>query len=243
MAVAMSKKGGADSPLLQVLSEAETSHSRRLRGDKVAAGDWPAETVLAPLPIGKVVQPPVRSDFLDLRRTFATLGRDELSGYVHLTGDGVQAAALLAGGGVVAAVCEADGAVSSGTEAFSRIRRAVDSGEGCVEIIDLPRVVLSAAQQLLAGPIVYEGLRGRFVRGAEFIDYMSEQTLTGGIHVKSGGRHGVVLLHDGVIGAYTSRNRKPVDSLDLVMSLLEDPDCEISVNGGQVGATLPLMIL
>jgi hypothetical protein len=239
----MSKKGAADSPLLKVLSEAETSHAQRLRGDKVAGADWPAETTLAPLPGGKVVQPPVRSDFLDLRRTLVSLGRDELTGYVHLTGDDLQAAALLAAGGVVAAVCEADGAVTSGTEAFSRIRRTVDSGEGSLEIIDLPAVVLSATQQMLAGPSVYGGLRGRFVRGAEFIDYMSEQTLTGGIHVKSGGRHGVVLLHDGVIGAYTSRNRRPVDSLDLVMTLLEDPDCEISVNGGQVGATLPLMIL
>ncbi|MEA2684207.1 MAG: hypothetical protein QOK05_2535 [Chloroflexota bacterium] len=243
MAMVMAGKSG-DSPLLQVLSEAESTHSRRMRGDKASGSrSWPPEQLIAPLPAGKVVQPAVRADFIDLRRTLSSLAREELSGYVRLVADGVHCAALLSGGGVVAAICEADGEVAMGTEAFARMRRTVESGEGLVDIVSVPAVVLSALHLLIAGGAVYKGLRGKFLKGAEFIDYLSEQNLTGGVHVKSGGRHGVVLLHDGVLGAYTGRDPKPVDALEPVMELFDDPECEVWVNGGQAGATLPLMIL
>lgn len=242
MAVATAQQVDGGDPLLRVLADAETS-VRRQRGDRPGRAEWPAEGMLPPLPAGRVVQAGVRCDFVDMRRAFVSLGRDELSGYVRLSSEGVHAAAMLSAGGVVAAVYEEAGAVLAGTEAFARMRRVVDSGQGMLEIVQLPEVVLGATRQMLVGPPVYQQLSGRFLRGAEFVDFMSEQTLTGGIQVRSGGRQGVVLLHDGVIGAYTSRSPKPAAALDEVMELFSDPTCEVSVNGGPVGATLPLMIL
>jgi hypothetical protein len=242
MAVAVAHGADQSDPLLKVVAEAESKH-RRQRGDSILGMAWPAESMLPPLPAGRVVQPGVRSDFVDLRRTFVSLGRDELTGYVRLRADDAQATALVSAGGVVAAAFEAEGRVILGTEAFARMRRTVDGGEGTIEVVELPEVVLGAVRQMLVGPVVFERLSGRFLRGAEFVDHLSEQTLTGGIQVRSGGRQGVVLLHDGVIGAYTARTPRPVAALDGVMELLEDPACEVSVNGGQVGATLPLMIL
>lgn len=244
MVATMADKGGLDSPLLKVLSEAEARHARRLRGDHLAAArKWPTEKLIAPLPAGRVVQPPVRSDFLDLGRTLASLGHDRLSGYVRLVGDGLDAVALVSGGGVVAAMCQAQGRGTIGSEAFATLRRAVDGGDGLVDIVELPEVMLSALHQMFAGPTVYHGLRGRFLKGGEFIEHMSEQNLTGAIQVKSGGRRGVVLLQDGVLGAYTSRDPEPVDALDVVMELFADPDCEVTVTGGTATAMLPLTIL
>lgn len=244
MVSTVAHKSGSDSPLLKVLSEAESSHTRRLRGRMAgAARHWPPGKLISPLPAGTVVQPPVRSDFLDLRRTFASLGQDELSGYVRLVGDGLDAVALLSDGGVVASMCEADGQVTIGSEAFATMWRTVDGGEGLLDIVELPAVVLSALHQLFVGPPVYQGLRGKFLKGEEFIEHMSEQALAGAIQVRSGSRCGVVLLHDGVLSAYTSRDPEPIDDLDQVMDLFADPDCEVSVNGGPAKAVLNLPIL
>jgi hypothetical protein len=243
MAVAVAPTATGSSSLAEVLGEAEKHHHRRVRGVAVLAARWPADSVLPPLPAGRVIQSGVRCDFVDLRRTFVSLGRDELSGYVRLRAEAQQGAALLSAGGVVAAVHEAEGTVAQGTEAFARMRRAVDAGDGSIEIIELPGVVLGATRQMLVGPPLYRRLSGRFLVGGEFVDHMSEQCLTGAIVVRSAGRQGVVLLHEGIVGAYTARSPQPTDALEPVLELMEDPGCEVWVNGGRVETTLPLMIL
>ena len=243
MAVAVAHGSTDTDPLMRVVAEAETKHVRQQRAGQGVEAGWPSGALLPPLPAGRVVQQGVRCDFVDLRRTFVSLGRDELTGYVRLVADGVRGAALLSAGGVVAAVHEQDGQVIAGTEAFARMRRTADSGLGVIEVVQLPEVVLGAVRQMLVGPAVYSGLSGKFLRGGEFVDFMSEQALTGAIRVRSEGRQGVVLLHDGVIGAYTGRAPRPGDTLDGVMEMFADPACSVSMNGGQVGATLPLMIL
>lgn len=243
MAVAMAQATGGTDPLLRVVAEAEKNHARQQRAGQAPVTGWPAGAALPPLPAGRVVQQGVRCDFVDLRRTFASLAREELTGYVRLVADGVHAAALLAAGGVVAAVHEDQGQVVSGTEAFARMRRTADSGQGVVDVVQLPSVVVGAVRQLLVGPALYSGLSGRFLRGSEFVDFMSEQAITGGIRVRAAGGHAVVLLHEGIIGAYSARSPRPVDSLDAVMELFADPGCEVAANGGPLGPTLPLMIL
>ena len=242
MALAAAGHGAkGNGPALKVLAEAEAAHRRDHRPRPAHA--WPSDSLLPDLPLGEAVQPWVRADFIDSRRMFMSLGRERFTGYVRLLSDDTHAAALVHEGSLVGAMFEWAGSVTWGAEAFSSIRDTIDSGHGLVETTRLAGEVFTATNLMITGPMVYEGLRGRFLRPAEFIDHLGGSGLLGALRAQSGERRGFVLLHNGVLGAYTSARPQLGANLRPVLELLDDPDCEVSVMGAETAPDLPLVIL
>ena len=190
-------------------------------------------TDLFPLPSGKPSYEGLKSAFVDFPRLLRTLRSDNHTGYVRLEGGGFSGILLMESGQLLNAMAGAGGGPSQGEEAFAAFRRAMDAGDGILDVIELSGDTVSAVAQVLTAPPLYTGLLGRFINFPALLEYLAEEQVDGSVIVQGDSDMGVILLQGGaVLGAYTKGSRSLQASPDAVAKLATERPARIEVKGG-----------
>jgi len=213
------------------------SHERGLPGTAVPHQVFgnPAATPIGdlyPLPSGKPVYEGLKSAFVDFPKLLRTLDSDKHTGYVRLEERAFSGVLLLHDGHVLEALY-AEGSISQGMDAFQRLRRRMDAGQGLLDVIELSGETVVALAQLLTARPLFTGLLGRFINFAALIEYLNEEKIDGSLVVTGGSQMGVILLRKGNIhGAYTHAERELSASASAVTALATERDARIEVKSG-----------
>ena len=215
---------------------------KRRRSDQ-RPGTRPPETMeLYPVPRGKLIYESLTASFVDFPKVLRSLGKDNHTGYVRLSGEGFDGVLLFSAGAVVESIYDAAGEVSTGKDAFDEFASHIEAGEGELDVIELSPELVTALYQLLTAPSLYERLMGRFIRADALLEHLSELGASGAVIVRSEGENGIVLFRDGqVLGSYTGGSRDVDTKPTKFLALCEKPQAEIEVRGGPVPEMLPVM--
>lgn len=194
--------------------------------------DAPPLTDLYPLPAGKPIYEGLKSAFVDFPKLLKTLEADTHTGYVRLDGQDFASVLLLHDGHVLEALYSQD-ALYQGLEAFQRLRRRMERGEGLLDVIELSGETVVALAQLLTARPLFTGLLGRFVNFDALLEYLAEEKIDGSIVVVGSAETGVILLRKGqVLGAYTQTKRELQSSPAVVGALAAERSARIEVKAG-----------
>ncbi len=199
----------------------------------------PAVDIFYPLPAGRAQYEGLKSAFVDFPKLLRTLRGDQHTGYVRLTGSGFSGALLFREGELLDALSsEAEG--RSGEGAFRAIQRAMEAGAGTLDVIDLPADTVDALARLLAAPLLYTGLLGRFVNFEGLLAHLADERADGAVIVMGSGDVGIILLAQGqILGAYTDSNPGLSSAATGVSSIAGEKGARIEVKRG-AGAASPL---
>lgn len=199
----------------------------------------PALDIVYPLPAGRAQYEGLKSAFVDFPKLLRTLRSDKQTGYVRLTGPGFSAALLFREGELLDALSsEPDGRVREG--AFRAIRRAMEAGKGTLDVIDLGADTVDALARLLAAPLLYTGLLGRFVNFEGLLAHLADERADGAVIAVGSGDTGIILLAQGqILGAYTESNPGLSSAATGVSSIAGEMGARIEVKRG-AGAASPL---
>ena len=187
--------------------------------------------VYYPLPSGRSHYEGLKSAFVDFPRLLRTLGSDQHTGYVRLTGVGSTYGGfiLFRDGATVEVLCS-NSTVTQGEAAFVQFRRHMENGDGVIDVVELDGEVVDALARLYAGAPLFVGLLGRFVDIDALLEYLEEQKLDGSVIVATPDNLGVILLTKGsVLGAYTETSRDLDKGADPGSALAHDKSSRIEV--------------
>ena len=199
----------------------------------------PSVDIFYPLPAGRAQYEGLKSAFVDFPKLLRTLRGDQHTGYVRLTGSGFSGALLFREGELLDALSsEPEG--RSGERAFHAIQRAMEAGAGTLDVIDLPADTVEALARLLAAPLLYTGLLGRFVNFEGLLAHLADERADGAVIVMGSGDVGIILLAQGqILGAYTDSSPGLSSAATGVSSLAGEKGARIEVKRG-TGAAPPL---
>ena len=196
------------------------------------APDAPPLNELYPLPGGKAIYEGLKSAFVDFPKLLRTLDNDKHTGYVRLDGNDFSGVLLLHDGHVLEALFSED-RIDQGVDAFHRLRKRMEAGQGLLDVIELPGEIVVALAQLLTARPLFTGLLGRFVNFEALVDYLAEEKIDGSLVVSGGAEMGVILFRKGgVLGSYTASNRELAGDTHAVTALAAERTSRIEVKSG-----------
>jgi hypothetical protein len=116
----------------------------------------------------------------------------------------------------------------------------MEAGAGTLDVIDLPADTVDALARLLAAPLLYTGLLGRFVNFEGLLAHLADERADGAVIVMGSGDVGIILLAQGqILGAYTDSNPGLSSAATGVSSIAGEKGARIEVKRG-AGAASPL---
>lgn len=194
--------------------------------------DAPPLSELYPLPSGKAIYEGLKSAFVDFPKLLRTLDGDKLTGYVRLDGADFSGVLLLHDGHVLEALYS-EGRIHQGLDAFQKLRKRMESGEGLLDVIELPGEIVVALAQLLTARPLFTGLLGRFINFEALIEYLAEEKIDGSLVVTGGTEMGVILFRKGgILGSYTASARELAKENNSVTGLANERTSRIEVKSG-----------
>jgi len=223
----------ATAPVASVRARPPRKNAPRRRATDTPRPTRPEDAIqLLPLPEGQPLARSIRSDYVALDRVLESLSRDGHTGYLRLHGEDLNGAVLMEGGAVVQTLFDAAPVVITGSRAMALVREAVEAGRGMIDVAGLSTELVAGVYQMLTAPTLYSRLYTRFIDMAQLVAQLSDDEMSGCILVSNREERGVVLLREGrVLAAYTSFDRDPRPSAEMLLRLCNDPNTEIEVRG------------
>jgi hypothetical protein len=205
----------------------------------MGAATAPELDIVYPLPAGRTQYEGLKSAFVDFPKLLRTLRGDQHTGYVRLEGADFSAILLFKEGLLLDALSSGPGG-RSGVTAFDAVHRSMDAGTSTLDVVDLPVDLVDALSRLLAAPLLYTGLLGRFVNFEGLLAHLADEKADGAVVVVGASDVGVILLTEGqLLGAYTRSNPVNSNAPTAVAKIASEKSARIEVKSGG-GAVTPL---
>ena len=204
-------------------------------------------SLVIPMPTGPSLHSGLKASFLNFPMLLRTLSQDGFSGYVSITGEKDSRNVghiLFREGAIVQAQQRSAGSYRRHKTALQEIVRGVGAGEGLIDAIELPPVLVESVSGLVVANTLLLQLPSRIVDFDALVEFVEEQPVTGGILVTSGqDQVSVVLLTEGRDkGSYSSINRDLTEGPGVASAACSEPEARIDVVAAPPGP-LPVIEL
>ncbi|HVB14325.1 MAG TPA: DUF4388 domain-containing protein [Candidatus Dormibacteraeota bacterium] len=183
-------------------------------GTKPVAGATKSQlSVVIPMPSGASLHSGLKASFLNFPMLLRTLSQDGFSGYITITGEKDARNVghiLFREGAIIQAQQRSAGSYRRHKAALQEVVRGVGVGEGLIDAIEIPAALVESVGGLVVANTLFLQLPCRIVDFDALVEFVEEQSLTGGILVTSGQEQvSVVLMAEGrPKGSYSSDSQE-----------------------------------